>query len=50
MADQALHPSELVGEFVSADGIAVRQIDRSDADLAKSGFDITRLLVFIIAR
>ena len=30
----ALHPGELVGEFLGADRIAVRQVERDDADHA----------------
>ena len=49
VVDQPLHPGELVGEFVGADGIAVRQIDRGDAHLAERRFDVARLLVLVIA-
>ena len=47
--DQPLHPAELVGEFVGADRISIRQVDRGDADLAKRCFEVTWLLVFVIA-
>src|SRR5438034_6434839 len=52
MADQPLHPGDLVGEFVRADRVAVGQVERGDANLAairsaEAGFDIARLLVLV---
>ncbi len=53
MVDQPIHPLQLVFELVGVDRIAVRQIDRSDAQHGLSsgdhGFDITRLLVAVVA-
>ena len=44
VSDQPLHPGELVGELVGPHRIAVWQVDRSDANLAKGRLDIPRLL------
>ena len=49
--DQPLHPGELVGEFVGAGRVAVRDVGRGDAHLAaialggERRLDIARLLV-----
>ena len=49
MGDQAIHPRQLVGKFVRIDGIAVRQIDRRDADGADDGFEVPGVRIGRIA-
>src|SRR5689334_24381087 len=50
VVDQPLHPGQFVDKLVGIDRIAVWQIDRSHPNPAKRGLDVTRLLVFTIAR
>jgi len=51
---QAMHPAELVGVFFGVRRVAVRQVDRGDADHAvterQHAFQIARLLVALVAR
>jgi hypothetical protein len=49
VGDQTLHPGNLIGELVGPDGVAVRQIDRGDANFAKGGLYIAGLLIRLVA-
>ena len=46
---EALHPGELVGELVGADGVAVGQVDVDDADALDDGFEEAGVAVLLVA-
>lgn len=46
---QASHPGELVGEFVGAHRIAIRQIDVDDADALDEDLEEAGVAVFLVA-
>ncbi len=49
LLEQALHPGELVGELVGADGVAVGQVDVDDANAVDDGFEEAGMAILLVA-